>query len=45
MAWGLRALRLYCVHPLLAKQTHSDTTVGGLSGTEWIPRWFTQVVE
>ncbi|EOD31420.1 hypothetical protein EMIHUDRAFT_232031 [Emiliania huxleyi CCMP1516] len=43
VAWGLRPLRLLCVHPLLAKQTHSDTTVGGLSGEEWIPAWFKQV--
>ena len=28
-AWGLRALQLFCVNPLLAKQTHADTTIGG----------------
>lgn len=29
VAWGLRSLRLYAIHPLLAQQTHSDTTIGG----------------
>ena len=31
VAWGLRSLKLHAVHPLLAKQTHGDTTIGGAS--------------
>lgn len=31
VAWGQPTLRLYAIHPLLAKQTHADTTIGGLS--------------
>ena len=30
--WGLRSLRLYAIHPLVAKQTHADTTIGGCVG-------------
>lgn len=39
VAWGLRSLRLYAVHPLLAKQTHEDTTIGGLSDRSWCPQF------
>ena len=28
VAWGVSNLRLFAVHPLLAKQTHGDTTIG-----------------
>ena len=35
-AWGLRALQLFCVNPLLAKQTHADTTIGGNQDFAWI---------
>lgn len=28
IAWGQRDINLYAVHPLLAKQTHGDTTIG-----------------
>ena len=44
VAWGFRELNLYAVHPLLAKQTHGDTTVGGLERS-WVPGWFTQMDE
>ena len=37
-AWGLRALQLFCVNPLLAKQTHRDTTIGGNQDFAWISR-------
>lgn len=36
VAWGTRALQLYCVNPLLAKQTHGDTTIGGRRDFGWI---------
>jgi len=39
VAWGLRSLRLYAIHPLLAKQTHEDTTIGGLSDRSWCPQF------
>jgi len=32
-------------HLFCLVQTHSDTTVGGLSGEQWIPKFFTQVDE
>jgi len=35
-AWGLRSLQLFCVSPLLAKQTHADTTIGGNRDFAWI---------
>lgn len=34
VAWGLRQLRLFAVHPLIAKQTHGDTTIGALNPLE-----------
>lgn len=37
IAWGLRKLNLYAVHPLLAKQTHGDTTIGGHNDRSWLP--------
>lgn len=37
VAWGLRSLRLFAVHPLLAKQTHGDTTIGGQNDRTWLP--------
>lgn len=37
VAWGMRCLKLYAVHPLLAKQTHADTTIGGSQDRSWIP--------
>ena len=37
IAWGLRGLRLFAVHPLLARQTHEDTTIGGSSDRTWLP--------
>ncbi len=37
IAWGMRRLKLYAVHPLLAKQTHEDTTIGGHSNRDWLP--------
>jgi len=39
VAWGLRKLRLYAIHPLLAKQTHADTTIGGLTDRSWTPKF------
>ena len=38
-AWGQRELNLYCVNPLLAKQTHEDTTIGGMADRSWIPHF------
>ena len=38
-AWGQRGLNLYCVNPLLAKQTHEDTTIGGMADRSWIPHF------
>mmetsp|Transcript_31848 Transcript_31848/g.75235 ORF Transcript_31848/g.75235 Transcript_31848/m.75235 type:complete len:191 (-) Transcript_31848:89-661(-) len=35
-AWGLRSLQLFCVNPLLAKQTHADTTIGGNKDFAWL---------
>jgi len=37
VAWGLRSLRLFAVHPLLAKQTHDDTTIGGHHDRTFLP--------
>ena len=37
VAWGMRSLKLYAVHPLLAKQTHGDTTIGGANDRTWLP--------
>ena len=37
IAWGMRKLNLYAVHPLLAKQTHGDTTIGGHNDRSWLP--------
>jgi len=37
VAWGLRKLKLFAVHPLLAKQTHGDTTIGGMHDRSWLP--------
>ena len=37
IAWGTRGVRLFAVHPLLAKQTHGDTTIGGASDRSWLP--------
>lgn len=37
VAWGLRRLRLFAVHPLLARQTHDDTTIGGHHDRSWLP--------
>lgn len=37
VAWGMRSLRLFAVHPLLAKQTHGDTTIGGANDRSWLP--------
>jgi glycosyl transferase family 25 len=37
IAWGLRRMKLFAVHPLLAKQTHDDTTIGGHSDRSWLP--------
>ena len=28
-----------CVNPLLAKQTHEDTTIGGMADRSWIPHF------
>lgn len=39
VAWGLRSLRLFAVHPLLAKQTHGDTTIGGMHDRSWLPKF------
>ena len=36
---GQRGLNLYCVNPLLAKQTHEDTTIGGMADRSWIPHF------
>mmetsp|Transcript_21350 Transcript_21350/g.43079 ORF Transcript_21350/g.43079 Transcript_21350/m.43079 type:complete len:318 (-) Transcript_21350:53-1006(-) len=30
VAWGYQDLEVYACHPLLARQTHNDTTIGGL---------------
>ena len=32
VAWGLRDLNLYCVHPMLAHQAFDDSTIGGTQG-------------
>ena len=37
VAWGLRSLNLFAVHPLLARQTHDDTTIGGHHDRSWLP--------
>jgi len=37
IAWGTRGVKLYAVHPLLAKQTHGDTTIGGMADRSWLP--------
>ena len=37
VAWGLRSLRLFAVHPLLARQTHEDTTIGGAHDRTFLP--------
>jgi len=37
VAWGVRHLRLFAVHPLLAKQTHDDTTIGGKEDRSYLP--------
>ena len=37
VAWGLRRLRLFAVHPLLARQTHEDTTIGGHQDRSFLP--------
>ena len=39
VAWGMRGLNLFAVHPLLAKQTHGDTTIGGFEDRSWIPKF------
>lgn len=39
IAWGTRGVRLFAVHPLLAKQTHGDTTIGGASDRSWLPNF------
>ena len=41
VAWGLPDLDIVALHPLIAWQTHSDTTIGGLAST-WkkvLPLW------
>lgn len=38
VAWGMRNIKLFAVHPLLAKQTHDDTTIGGSSDRSWLPQ-------
>lgn len=38
-AWGVRSLKLYAVHPILAKQTHGDTTIGGKADRSWLPNF------
>ena len=38
VAWGLRGLRLFAIHPLLARQTHEDTTIDGASDRSWLPK-------
>jgi len=35
-AWGMRELQLFCTNPLLAKQTHGDTTIGGRRDFAWL---------
>ena len=32
VAWGLRDLNLYCVHPMLAHQAFDDSSIGGTQG-------------
>uniref|UniRef100_A0A7S2NN96 Uncharacterized protein n=1 Tax=Haptolina brevifila TaxID=156173 RepID=A0A7S2NN96_9EUKA len=39
VAWGVSNLRLFAVHPLLAKQTHGDTTIGGAVDRSWLPNF------
>jgi len=39
VAWGLRGLRLFAIHPLLAKQTHEDTTIGGKDDRSFLPQF------
>jgi len=39
VAWGQPDLRLFAVHPLLAKQTHGDTTIGGATDRSWLPHF------
>jgi len=29
VAWGIRDLKMFAIHPLMAWQTHTDTTIGG----------------
>jgi len=44
-AWGQPQLNLFCVHPLLAKQTHDDTTIGGIDDRSWLPPFMFKVDE
>jgi hypothetical protein len=39
IAWGMRGLKLFAVHPLLARQTHEDTTIGGKSDRSYLPNF------
>lgn len=42
IAWGTKQLQLFCCNPLLAMQTHADTTIGGREDWAWVKRWLSK---
>lgn len=43
IAWGTKRLQLFCCNPLLAMQTHADTTIGGREDWAWVKGWLSKM--